>query len=65
MRWRPDDLGGPVYETRKVRHGDNGCWHHVDGLEFLCDDCHLEEHAGEARARAADLSQTALDLEAA
>jgi 5-methylcytosine-specific restriction endonuclease McrA len=33
---------GPV--ARKVRHSDSGCWHHLDGLETLCSDCHHDEH---------------------
>lgn len=39
-------LGRSVEITRKVRHADSGCWHHVDGLETLCDDCHHETHHG-------------------
>jgi hypothetical protein len=29
---------------RKVKHGDSGCWHHLDGLETLCGVCHHDEH---------------------
>jgi hypothetical protein len=28
----------------RVRHSDSGCWHHLDGLEVLCDDHHIEAH---------------------
>lgn len=24
------------------RHGQNGCWHHLDGLEVLCRECHQD-----------------------
>jgi hypothetical protein len=29
---------------KRVRHSHSGCWHHLDGLETLCDDCHHAEH---------------------
>ncbi len=31
----------------KGRHSVSGCHHHLDGLETLCCDCHLDEHHGE------------------
>jgi len=31
-------------ETRKVKHSDGGCWHHLDGLESLCELHHWEAH---------------------
>lgn len=33
-----------VIETRRVKHADGGCWHHVDGLVTLCKPHHLEAH---------------------
>jgi 5-methylcytosine-specific restriction endonuclease McrA len=32
------------------KHGKNGCWHHLDGLETLCRDCHLKETADQHKA---------------
>lgn len=35
---------GSELVTRRVRHSDGGCWHHLDGLVTLCHDCHQAAH---------------------
>jgi 5-methylcytosine-specific restriction endonuclease McrA len=34
------------------KHNVSGCWHHLDGLETLCVDCHKPITAAQATARA-------------
>jgi 5-methylcytosine-specific restriction endonuclease McrA len=49
--WLGTDKSFSYKETLEVnhiipvmgRHGQSGCHHHLDGLETLCHDCHVDE----------------------
>ena len=44
-RWRSARLEVNHVSPVLGKHSQNGCHHHLDGLETLCHDCHVKETA--------------------